>query len=79
MAGTGYEDHVQVVLFNQPVAVNVGKAEGGRGTPVAQQAVFNLLRLKGFFQQGVIPQVNHADGQVVTGAPVGMNFAQFFV
>jgi len=79
VARTGHEDHVQVVLFDQPIAVNVGEAEGGRGTPVAQQAVLDLLWLEGFSQQGVIPQVNHTYGQVVTGAPVGMNFAQFFV
>jgi hypothetical protein len=79
VARTGHEDHVQVVFFNQPIAVNVGKAEGRGSAPVAQQAVLDLLWLKGLFQEWVIPQVNHAHSQVVTGPPVGMNFAQFFV
>jgi hypothetical protein len=79
MAGPGHEDHVQVVLFNQPIAVDVGEAEGRGSAPVAQQAMLDMLGLEGFFQQGIIPQVNHADGQVVTGPPVGVNFVQFFV
>jgi hypothetical protein len=79
MAGASHEDHVQVVLFNQAVAVDVGEAEGRGSAPVAQQAMFHMLGLQGFFQQWIIPQVNHADGEVVTGPPVGMNFAQFFV
>jgi hypothetical protein len=46
---------------------------------VAQQAMLHLFGFEGFFQQGIISQVNHADGQVVTGPPVGMHFVQFFV
>ena len=78
VTGAGHENHVQVVFANQPVAVHVGKTQRRRCAPVTQQAMLDLRGLQGFPQQRVRLQVNHAHGEVIAGAPVGVDQAQLF-
>ena len=41
--GTGDEDRVQVILIDQAVEMDVGKALSGSGTPVAQQSLLGVF------------------------------------
>jgi len=36
MSGTGEEDSVEIVFLDKAIEVNIGKAQPGAGTPVAQ-------------------------------------------
>ena len=48
VAGAADVDHVEIVLFDEAVAMDVDEIESGRGAPVAQQSrldVFQLERL----------------------------------
>ena len=74
--GTGQEDRVQVVLVDQPIEVDVGKAQPGTRAPVAQQALLDVLRLERLAEQGIALQVDHADREVVARPPVRVDLAQ---
>jgi hypothetical protein len=45
---------------------------------VTEEAVLNVLGLEGLAQKGILREVEHADGEIVAGAPVGIHFAKFF-
>src|SRR5262249_46096686 len=70
------EDDVQIVLGDQAVEVNVGEAQARTRAPVPQQAQLHVFWHQRLAQQRVGPQINHAGGQVVAGAPVGVQIAQ---
>jgi hypothetical protein len=42
---------------------------------MAEKAIFDVLRLQGFFQKGVVLEIDHAQRQVITGAPIGVYLA----
>ena len=46
------------------------------GSPMAQQARFDMVVIQRFAQQGIVLQVEHPDAQIVGGAPVGVDLAQ---
>ena len=48
------------------------KARPGGGTPVAEEAVLDVVGVEGLFEEGVVLEVDHAEGEVVAGGPEGM-------
>src|SRR5215467_1675261 len=76
MAGPGQEDHVQVILLDESVQMDVNKGQARTGSPVSQQATLNVFALQRLFQEGIVLKVDHAQHQVVTSAPVGVRLAQ---
>jgi hypothetical protein len=50
VSGTGQEDHIEIVFFDQAVEVNVGKCEARTRPPVSEEPVFDVLRPKRFFE-----------------------------
>jgi hypothetical protein len=45
---------------------------------VAEQARFDVLGAEGFAQERVVHEINLADGKVVGGSPVSVDFPEFF-
>src|SRR5437763_103169 len=39
MAGAGDEDHVEIVLFDEAIEVDINKAHAGVGSPVPEQSL----------------------------------------
>ena len=75
MSGAGDVDHVEVVLLDDAVAVGVDEVQAGRGSPMAQQARLDVLRLQRLGEQRVIEQIDLADRKIVGRAPVGVDLA----
>ena len=73
MPGAGDVDHVQIVLLDQPIEVGVDEVEARRGAPMAEQARLDVLFLERLAQQGIVEQVDLADGQIIGRAPVGVD------
>src|ERR1700677_3029838 len=46
MPGTGDVDHVQIVLFDQPIEVRVNEVEAGRRAPMPEEAGLDVLLLE---------------------------------
>src|SRR5437773_8392229 len=78
VSGARHQDRVQVVLIDQPVEMDVDKAEARTRAPVAEKTLLDMLDLQRLAQQRIGAQVDHAGGQVIARAPVSMNFAQLF-
>ena len=77
MPGAGQEDRVQVILFDQPVQMDVDECQAGARSPMAEQPLLDVLRLERLAQQRIVLQIDHAERQVVAGSPIGIGFAQF--
>ena len=76
VSGAGDVEHVQVILLDDPVQMDVEEVLARRGSPVAEQARLDVLELQRLLQERIVHQVDLADGQVVGGPPVGVHLAQ---
>src|SRR5262249_40667158 len=75
---TDYVDHVKVIAFDDPVKVDAEDVQTRRGAPGTEQPRLDVLALERLLQEGVVEQVDLADGQVVQGPKVSVHLAQFF-
>ena len=76
MARPGHVDHVEIVQDDEAVQVDVYEIQAGRGAPVTQQPRLHVFQLQRHFQEGIVEEVDLADGQVVGGAPIGVHLLQ---
>ena len=79
MAGADHVDHVEVKLFDQAIEVCVDEVEAGRRAPMAEEPRLDVLLLERLAQQRVVEQIDLADGQIVGGAPVGVDERGVFI
>ena len=75
----GDVDRAQVAIADLPVQVRVEEVEARDGAEVAEQARLDVLRLQRLAQQRVVEQVDLRDGEVVGGAPVGVDQAELLL
>ena len=68
--------HVQVVLLDQPVEVDIEKIQARRRAPMAQQAGLDVFELERLFEQRIVLQINLPDREIIGRAPVGVHFLQ---
>ena len=54
MAGTNNVHHIQIVLFDQPVEVDIEKIHSRRRAPVPQQPRLDMLEREGRFEQRIV-------------------------
>ena len=78
VSGTGDVDHVEVMLFDDPVQMRVDEVLSGRRAPVPQQQLFHVLQLQRLPKQRIFAEIDLADGQVIRGPPVGIDLAELF-
>ncbi len=78
MSGTGEEDQVEIVFFDEPVEMHPCEGLAGIGAPVAEQAVLDVLRLERLSHKRVLREIDHADAEVVAGSPIGVHLVQLF-
>src|ERR1043165_4652080 len=76
MAGPRKEDHVEVILLDQSVEMNVDKGQSGTRSPMAEQAGLDVLSPQRFLEQRIVQKIDHAETEVVAGSPVNLGFAQ---
>ena len=77
MAGAGDVDHVEIVFLDQPIEVHVDEVEARRRAPMPEKARLDVLLLERLTQQRIVEQIDLADGQIVGGAPVGVDERAF--
>ena len=76
--GAGDVDHVKVILVDDPVQMHVDEVLARRRSPVPQQQGFHVRQLERLSKQGVVVEIDLADGQVIGGPPVGIDLAELF-
>src|SRR5208337_3707479 len=79
MPRAGDVDHVEVVLLDHPVQVNVDKVQAGRRSPVAEEPGLDVFFCERLFEQGIVVEINLTDGEVVSGPPVRIEQFPLFV
>ena len=77
MTGAGEVDHIQVELLDDPIQMGIDKVLTGNGTPVSDNVLFQMLRFERFLEEWVVQQIELAGGEVVAGAPPGVDVRQF--
>jgi hypothetical protein len=75
MSWPGQEDHVQVVLLDQSVQMNVDKREARARAPVSQEPILDVLVFEGLSQKRVALEINHPKAQVVASSPICMGLS----
>ena len=78
VAGADDVDHVEVALADEAVPVDIEEVEAGGGAPVAEQARLDVVEGERALEQGIVFQVDLADGEIVGRAPVGVHAGQHF-
>ena len=76
VAGSGDVDHVEVMLFDDPIQMRVDEVLARSRAPVPQQQLFHMRQLQRLPEQRVVAEIDLADGQVIGGPPVGMDLAE---
>jgi len=79
VARSGDVDRLHAALLDGAVHVGVEEVQAGRRPPVAQQARLDVVAGQGLAEQGVVEQVDLADGEVVGRAPPGVDLAGLLV
>src|SRR5215469_4720212 len=78
MTRTGEKNHVELILLDEPVEVNVDKGKSGTRSPMPKQTILDLLRLQRLAEQWILLQVDHSQAEIIAGAPIDLCVAQFF-
>ena len=71
-------DHVQVVLDDQPVQVDVDEVQTGGRAPVPQKAGLDVFAAQGLVEQRIVLQVDLPDRKIVRSTPVGVHLLEKF-
>src|SRR5690554_3727384 len=51
---TSDKNRVEVVLVDEPVEMNIGETQARTGTPMAEQALLDMIELQRLPQQGIV-------------------------
>ena len=73
MARAHEEDGVLLVVGDEAVHVAEEEVDARRGSPVADEAVLDVLTAEALAHERVAAEVDLADGEVVRGAPVAVD------
>src|SRR5690606_24777664 len=57
-------DHIEVMLFDDPIQMSVDEIQTWRRAPMAEQTRFDVLRLQRLVQERIVEQINLADRQI---------------
>ena len=79
VAGAGEIDHVQVAALDDPVQMGIDKVLARAGAPVAHDGLLEVALAQRTLQQRVIQQIQLACGQVIGGAPVGVDLIELLL
>src|SRR3984885_9221365 len=76
MAGTDDVDHVEIIVLDQPVEMDIEEIESRRRSPMAEQTWLDMFELERNFQQRIVLQIDLPDRKVIRRTPIGVHFPQ---
>ncbi len=79
VAGAGNVEDIEIVFFDEAIEMDPDEGLAGIGTPVAEKAILDVLRLERLAEKRVGAKIDHAGGKIVAGAPVGVHLGEFIV
>ena len=69
-------DHVQIVIFDQSIEMNIDKVQSRCRAPMPQQSRLYVLARQWDFEQGIILKIDLANGEIVCSAPMGVHLIE---
>ena len=78
MSRTGDVNDICIMLFDEPIQMNVDEILSRRSSPVPKQPWFDLFGLERLSQQGILEEVDLTDAQIIRGAPVAVHLVEHF-
>ena len=76
---TGQQDHIQIILLDDAVQMNINQVLTGHRAPVADDLLLDVLGLQRLLEQRVIEQVKLTGCKIICRPPVCVHFIQHFV
>ena len=76
---TGQQDHIQIILLDDAVQMNVNQVLTGHRAPVTDDLLLDVLGLQRLLEQRVIEQVKLTGCKIICRPPVCVHFVQHFV
>ena len=71
-------NHVEVMLFNDPVQMHVDEILPWNGSPVSDHKRLHMRELQRFPQQRIVVEIDLPNCQVICGTPIGVHLPQQF-
>ena len=76
--GPGDVNHVEVEFLDDPVQMRVDEVLSRRRAPMPQQHALDVLQLQRLAKQGIVAEIDLADGEIIGGPPVGVHLPEQF-
>ena len=76
MPRAGDIEHIQIILLDDAIEMDVNEIEAGRRPPVSQQPRLDVLNRERYLEQRIVVQINLADGQIIGSSPIGVHLLQ---
>jgi hypothetical protein len=73
VAGPDNIDNVEIIACDDPIEMDTEHVEPRRGAPMPEQAWFDMLAAKRFFEERIVHQVNLADRQIIECSPISIH------
>src|SRR6267378_1071950 len=79
MSWAGDINHVQVVLLDEPVQMNIDEVQSWCGSPMAEKPRLDMVLCQRLLEQRVVEEIDLSDRQVVGGPPIRIHQSSFLV
>src|SRR5580704_12641864 len=76
MSRSGDVNDICIMLFDEPIQMNVNEILSRRSSPVPKQPWFDLLCLERLSQQGILEEVDLTDAEIIRGSPVAVDLVE---
>jgi hypothetical protein len=78
VARTNDVDHVQIIVLDQPVEMDIEEIQSCCRSPVTEQAGLDVFEPERGFEQRIVLQIDLSDRKVIRRAPISMHLAEQF-
>src|SRR5665213_243480 len=76
VTGSDDIDHVQIVVLDQPVEMDIEEIQPRRRAPMTKQTGLDVLKRQRCFEQRVILQIDLPDRKIVRRTPIGVHLLE---
>ena len=76
VTGSGNIEHIQVILFDNPVQMHIDEVLAGCRSPVPDHQRLHVRQFQRLPKQRIVIEINLADREIVRGTPIRVHFSQ---
>jgi hypothetical protein len=76
MSRTSDVNDICIMLFDEPIQMNVDEILSRGSSPVPEQSWFDLFGLERLSQQGILEEIDLADAEIIRRSPVPVHLVE---